>query len=200
MIPEAEAQQGETPPQMRLRPVGVVRNRIAEPSLVAESGDLEWRTTVERAREEQGRTSELVIDSDLDGILEGIEGFSHLLVLYWAHRIPPEGRSIIKAHPMGRKDLPLVGIYATCSPARPNPICATVVRLLGRQDNVLKVEGLDAVSGSPLIDVKPYVPSYYFIADSRRADWMMQIEREFAEGFPGGEPDHAAGDNREGAQ
>jgi len=167
---------------MQLRSAGVVRSPLKEPSLVADSGDLEWRAGVTRATESRKVISELAIDSDLAGILDGIEGFSHLLVLYWAHLVPPEGRSIIKAHPMGRKDLPLVGIFATCSPARPNTICAIVVKLLERKENVLKVEGLDALDGSPLIDIKPYIPSYYHADNIKMADWMLQIEREFAEG------------------
>jgi len=169
-------------PEMLLKSVGVVKNEVKQPSLVAESGDLEWRPK-EGQREWRTRVSELVIDSSLAGILDGIEDFSHLLVLYWAHRVLPEGSSIIKAHPMGRKDLPLVGIFSTCSPARPNTICAMVVRLLERKENVLKVEGLDALDGSPIVDIKPYHSSYYARDDVEEADWMLQIEREFAEGL-----------------
>jgi len=168
---------------MRLRPVGVVRSPLKEPSLVAESGDLEWRPRKAGIGDSREVISELVIDSSLAGILDGIEDFSHLLVLYWAHRVPSKGRSLIKVHPMGRKDLPLVGIFSTCSPARPNTICATVVRLIKCQENALTVEGLDALDGSPLIDIKPYIPSYYHADNVKRADWMLQIEREFAEGL-----------------
>jgi tRNA-Thr(GGU) m(6)t(6)A37 methyltransferase TsaA len=174
---------GEPGSEMQFRAVGVVSSPLKEPSLVASSGDLQWRPGVTGAGESQGVTSELVIDSGLAGILDGIEGFSHLLVLYWAHRVPPEGRSLIRAHPMGRKDLPLVGIFATCSPARPNTICATVVRLVERQENALMVEGLDALDGSPIVDIKPYNPSYYPAGDVRVADWMERIFREFAEGL-----------------
>jgi len=84
---------------------------------------------------------------------------------------------------MGRKELPLVGIFATCSPARPNTICAIVVRLLEHKENVLKVEGLDALDGSPIVDIKPYIPSYYRADNIKMADWMLQIEREFAKGL-----------------
>ncbi len=166
---------------MRLRPVGVVRSPLKQPSLVANSGDLELQSKVARARRNQQVISELVINNNLAGILDGIEDFSHLLVLYWAHRVPPEGRSLIKAHPMGRKDLPLVGIFSTCSPARPNTICATVVRLMKRQENTLTVEGLDALDGSPIVDIKPYNPSYYATGDVKIADWMERIHREFSE-------------------
>lgn len=177
-----DAKRSETS-RMWLRPVGLVRSTIKEPSLAVESGDLQWRAKVEDAKRERSGMSELVIDSDLVGILDGIESFSHLLVLYWTHRVRPEGRSVIKAHPMGRKDFPLVGIFATCSPARPNPVCVTTVRLLERKENVLIVEGLDAVDGTPLVDIKPYVPSYYAATDVKMADWMVQITSEFAEGL-----------------
>ena len=184
-------------PQMLLRPVGVVRNELKEPSLTAHGGDLQWQADTVQARSEFGSLShikpqphfgaafrrvisELVIDDDLEGILDGIEDFSHIMVLYWAHRITPEGRPILKAHPMGRKDFPLVGIFSTCSPARPNPVCLAAVRLLERKGNVLKVEGLDAVDGTPLVDIKPYAPSYYAAADVKLADWMARIVSEFA--------------------
>ncbi len=180
--PSGNGTKGQDFPQMELRPLGVVRNRIKEPSLVAEAGDLEWRGKIAKARQERNAISELVIDNDLAAILDGIEDFSHLLVLYWAHRIPPEGRSLIKAHPIGRKDFPLVGIFATRSPARPNPICMTIVSLLERKGNVLKVKGLDAVDGSPILDIKPYNPNYDAADEVRLADWMTQIHRELAEG------------------
>lgn len=168
--------------QMNLRAVGVVRSPLKEPSLVAHSGDLEWRPGIGRPSASQAVVCELVIDSEFAGIADGLEDFSHLLVLYWAHRVGQDGRSMTKAHPMGRKDLPLVGIFATCSPARPNPVCAMVVRLLERKGNVLEVEGLDAIDGSPLVDIKPYNPGYYAAADVKVADWMAQIYREMAEG------------------
>jgi tRNA-Thr(GGU) m(6)t(6)A37 methyltransferase TsaA len=176
---------------IQLRQVGVVRSPLKEPSLVANSGDLKWQPRVTRATESRGIISKLVIDSDLAGITDGLEDFSHLLVLYWAHLVPPEGRSIIRAHPMGRKELPLVGIFATCSPARPNNICATVVRLLKCRGNTLTVEGLDALDGSPIVDIKPYNPSYYPAEDVKVADWMEQIHREFTGSLIAG------GDSRE---
>jgi len=178
---------------MVLRPVGLVKSPLTEPSLVAESGDLSWKMRADRATEERAVVSEILIDAAFTGILDGIEDFSHCLVLYWAHRVSEEGRSIVKAHPMGRKDLPLVGIFATCSPARPNPLCAIVVRLLERSGNLLKVEGLDAVDGSPVLDIKPYNPSYYPVGEVRISPWLEQIHRDLAAGSisdPTGDEDH----------
>ena len=156
MESSASTQEGPAFPEMRLRPVGVVRNKAEEPSLVVGPTGLEQRKNAQTRRQERMTISELVIDDRVAGALDGIEDFSHLLVLYWAHRIPPQGRSLTKVHPRGRDSLPLVGVFCTCSPARPNPICLTPVRLLKRTANVLEVEGLDALDGSPLIDIKPH--------------------------------------------
>lgn len=167
-------QQDKDLTEMIIRPIGIVRNEVKKPVLVAEADDLEWRHQGKRD-EYKKRISELVIDKNLAVNLDGIEGFSHLLVLYWAHLTRPEGRRLTKVHPMGRKDLPLTGIFATCSPARPNPICVTAVRLLERVGNVLKVEGLDAVDGSPVVDIKPYNPGFCAAQDVKVADWMEKI-------------------------
>ena len=58
-----------------------------------------------------------------------------------------------------------------------------MVRLLERKGNVLKVEGLDALDGSPILDIKPYIPNYYHADNVKMADWMLKIEREFTEGL-----------------
>ena len=168
-------------PVMLLRPVGVVRSPVKNPSLVAESGDLERQAEAVNARDERSTISKIVIDRSLGGIVDGIEDFSHLLVLYWAHFVPNQRGSLIKVHPMGRKDFPLVGIFATRSPARPNPICVTAVRLLKHRGNTLTVEGLDAVDGSPLIDIKPYNPHYDTVGGVKLADWMVRGQQELAE-------------------
>jgi tRNA-Thr(GGU) m(6)t(6)A37 methyltransferase TsaA len=185
--------EGHEGSDMVVRPVGVVKSPLKEPSLAAEHGDLSWKIRADRAAEERAVVSEIVIDAAFRGILDGINAFSHCLVLYWAHWVSEGGRSMVKAHPMGRKDLPLVGIFATCSPARPNPICATVVKLLERNGNLLKVQGLDAVDGSPIIDIKPYNPSYYPVGEVRIASWLEQIHRDLAAGsqsVPTGDEGH----------
>lgn len=159
---------------MTLRPVGVVRSEIKEPSLVARSGDLTWGEE-ERPPSPPEGISEILIDKDYADILDGIEEFSHILVLYWAHRVDAEGRTLTRVHPMGRKDLPLVGVFSTCSPARPNPILVIAVRLLERNGTILRVSGLDAVDGSPVIDIKPYLPHYYSVTDVRLSGWMNRL-------------------------
>lgn len=184
---EGGSPQGVMAGEMILRPVGVVRSALKEPSLRVGSGDLEPARTEGAGREEKARKvheliSEIVIDPRLEGILDGIEEFSHILVLYWPHKLPEEKRNVIKVHPMGRRDLPLVGVFATCSPARPNPVLVTAVRLLERRGNVLKVQGLEAIDGSPIIDLKPYNPHYHLAKDVRLSGWMARALREMEGG------------------
>lgn len=83
-----------------------------------------------------------------------------------------------RGHPMGGSEYPLVSIYATRSPARPNPVFMTVVRLCERDGHILKVAGIDAVDGSPGIDIKPYVVESYPRDDIRIPGWMQQIQRD----------------------
>jgi len=102
--------------------------------------------------------SEIVLRSDQEEATEGLEQFSHIAVVFWMHRVPQEGRAPSKVHPRGRQDLPPVGLFATRAPSRPNPIGINVVALMERRQNVLKVKGLDAVNGTPIVDIKPYFP------------------------------------------
>ena len=159
-------------PLIQLKPVGTVRNEIK-----SRYRSLPWRETVDRMKKQREAVSEIIIDTGLENALDGIEEFSHIVVLYWPHRLPPESRSLIKVHPLGSPDFPETGVFATQSPARPNPILTSTVRLLGRRGNVLRVAGLDALDGSPVLDIKPYVPDYF--KDIRLPDWIRRIGRQF---------------------
>jgi len=76
---------------------------------------------------------------------------------------------------MKREDLPLVGVFSTRSPARPNPVLATVARLVQRRGNVLRVRGLDAVDGSPVVDIKPLTSGSVDVGEIREAEWVKQL-------------------------
>jgi len=168
--------------ELNLKPVGVVHSHIKEPSLVARTGDLNWEDEAPPGSHAHDRISEIVIHPEYADLLDGIKDFSHILVLYWAHKVDAGGRSLTRVHPMGRKDLPLVGVFATCSPARPNPILAIAVKLLQRNGPTLRVEGLDAVDGSPVIDIKPYLPPYYSVPDAKLSAWMKRLLDELGQG------------------
>jgi len=144
-------------PAMTLKAIGIVRSDIKQPIRHG------WNEVV----------SEIVIDSALTEALEGLEEFSHLIVLYWMHQLPPRTLSL-KVHPMGKPELPLVGRFASRSPSRPNPVGQSTVRLLERRGNILKVRGLDAIDGTPVIDIKPYLPGYDSASDAKAPPWTNE--------------------------
>ena len=126
---------------------------------------------------DKSRTSEIVIHPELHEALEGISGFSHLFVLFWMSGITAEQRKTTKVHPRGRRDLPLLGVLATRTNHRRNPIGLTLVELLNVAGNVLTVRGLDAFDGTPVLDIKPF--DYWdAVEDARVPDWWLQLERE----------------------
>ena len=167
---------------MQLTPVGVVRSEIETPMLSAGDTGLALEMRMEKAkayhRQIEEGICELVIDPQWEELLDGIDAFSHVLVLYWPHLLDPARRKLRKVHPMGRKDMPIQGIFATCSPARPNPVLVSAVPLMARKGNILEVKGLEAVDGSPIIDVKPYSKSYLQVDGLRMPAWMEQLYRE----------------------
>ena len=142
--------------EINLTPIGFVRNNIKEPGIE------DWRTV----------TSEIIIEEDLKEALSRIDEFSHIIVIYWMHKLSPSQRSIIKVHPKANQNLPLVGVFASRSPARPNPIGVTTVKLLEHRDNVLKVTGLDAIDGTPVLDIKPYIPGDDSSTEAKTPGWL----------------------------
>jgi tRNA-Thr(GGU) m(6)t(6)A37 methyltransferase TsaA len=100
--------------------------------------------------------------------LADLEGFTHLILLYHFHRVQ---RVQLTITPF-LDDRPH-GVFATRAPTRPNPIGLSVVRLLRRDDNILYIANLDVVDGTPLLDVKPYVPQFDAAPDAR-AGWLAQ--------------------------
>jgi len=109
-------------------------------------------------RKTDGRTW-IEIDGCYKDALLGLEGFSHIHVMYWFHENDtPELRSTLQVHPRKDPNNPLTGVFATHSPLRPNLIALTLCRILSIQETTIEVEGLDARDGSPLIDIKCYIP------------------------------------------
>ena len=146
-------------PDMTLKAIGIVRNKVGQKP----KPGYDW----------WGIVSEIVVDSNLTEALDGLDEFSHIIVLYWMHRVTT-GQVRTKIHPMGRGELPLVGLFATRSPNRPNPVGKATVRLLQRQGNILKIEGLDAIDGTPIIDIKPYIPGYDSATNAKVPSWITK--------------------------
>nr|HDO81484.1 tRNA (N6-threonylcarbamoyladenosine(37)-N6)-methyltransferase TrmO [Candidatus Bathyarchaeota archaeon] len=118
--------------------------------------------------------AEVVINNELQEALDGIEGFSHVFVIYYMHKVADK-KVPMKVHPRGNSRLPLVGVLSTRSPLRPNCIGLTVVELLERKRNVLKVRGLDALDGSPILDVKPYIPELDSVPKAKIPEYIKKL-------------------------
>lgn len=170
---------GEMPSSMILNVVGIICNNIKEPFLKSGKSDIEMQDSPDEIYKHISETkkavSEIIIGKPYFNLLDGIEDYSHIVILYWGDRVPESSRMLSRVHPMGRKENPLKGIFSTCSPARPNPILMTVVKLLKREENVLHVSGLDAIDRTPVIDIKPYVTDFYPRRDTRIPGWMQKI-------------------------
>ena len=123
--------------------------------------------------------SEIILHKDLMEALQGIENFSHLVIIFFMHRISNTKRRTLKVHPRGRKDMPLLGVYATRTPYRPNPIGVTVVKLVNVHQNILTVQGLDASNGTPIVDIKPLDP-WDIPTEIRTPGWWKKLEKEKA--------------------
>jgi tRNA-Thr(GGU) m(6)t(6)A37 methyltransferase TsaA len=143
-------------PEISLKAIGTVRSEIKEP-MRHKSTDI---------------VSEIEIDSNLTEALDNLDEFSHIIVLYWMHKSPH--RSPKKVHPRGNPSIEPMGVFATRSPDRPNPIGKTTARLLERKDNVLRLQGLDAIDGTPVLDIKPYIPGYDAVENARAPSWMIK--------------------------
>ena len=126
---------------------------------------------------DKSRTSQIVLRDNLVEALDGITGFSHLFVLFWLSQIPDEQRMIMKVHPRGRIDMPLLGVFATRTNLRPNPIGLTLVELLKVEGNTLTVRGLDAFDGTPILDIKPF-DSWDTAKNARVPDWWIKLNEE----------------------
>ena len=98
--------------------------------------------------------------------LQDLEGFSHVILLYHFHRVTQARLTVVPF----LDDRPR-GVFATRAPSRPNPIGLSIVRLLGIEGNVLRVENMDIVDGTPLLDIKPYVPQFDH-TEAERIGWL----------------------------
>jgi tRNA-Thr(GGU) m(6)t(6)A37 methyltransferase TsaA len=130
---------GDAPMKLELEPIGIVHSPYKNRYEVPPQGGEE--------------VSEIVVFDEYEGGLKDIEGFSHLHILYYLHK--SRGYSLSVKTPW---DSEPHGLFATRSPHRPNPIGYSVVELIKREGKTLRVKGLDAIDGTLILDVKPYIP------------------------------------------
>ena len=122
--------------------------------------------------------SEITLKPEYAPGLLGLDGFSHLLVLTILHEAEYIPEKHLRRHPQEREDMPLLGIFAQRARHRPNRIGVTAVELIEVTDNSVKVRALDAIDGTPVIDIKPYVP-VYDRRDATIPEWMEQMMKGY---------------------
>ncbi|HEY0320505.1 MAG TPA: tRNA (N6-threonylcarbamoyladenosine(37)-N6)-methyltransferase TrmO [Pyrinomonadaceae bacterium] len=111
--------------------------------------------------------------------LRGIEAFSHLVIIFFMHQSSFDPATDLVRRPRGRLDMPLVGIFAQRAKHRPAPIGITTVELIGIKGNVLRVKGLDAIDGTPVLDIKPYFKAFDHIEDAVMPAWTVELMRGY---------------------
>lgn len=137
----------------------------------AERGVIRFIGEVESA----GETSTILVYPDFCPGLLGVEDYSHLIVLYWMHLRDDEGhRRTLRVTPPRHEGAPLTGVFACRSPSRPNPIGLVVVELEGVDGCRVRVNNLDALEGSPIVDLKPYQPRADSVTEARTPDWSKR--------------------------
>jgi tRNA-Thr(GGU) m(6)t(6)A37 methyltransferase TsaA len=113
---------------------------------------------VGKVKRRHGTTKLQIFDRYRDA-LKGLDGFSHVLVLYWFDRNDtPKKRNILQVHPRGNRNNPLTGVFACRAPVRPNLIALSLCKVLSIQNEIITVDKIDAFDGSPILDIKPYIP------------------------------------------
>jgi len=122
--------------------------------------------------EDAGELSKVKIFPGFCAGLQRLNDFSHLIILYWFHlRDDEKERSILKVVPRRHPGAPQVGVFASRSPSRPNPIGLCVTELVKIEECTLTIKGLDALQNSPIIDIKPYIPGADSIPKARVPEW-----------------------------
>ena len=153
--------------EIALTPIGIVRSPIHEPL------DDVWGGVAARIRLDAARFSE--------ECLAGLEEFSHVEIVFVFDRVPESDIQFGARHPRDRLDWPKVGIFAQRGKNRPNRIGVTVCRLLAVRRLEIEVEGLDAIDGTPVLDIKPYLRQFGPRGEVHQPAWATELMARYWE-------------------
>ena len=146
-----------------LRPIGTVR------SPATEKVDEDW-----------GRVeAKIELAPEYRAGLRGLADFSHVLVIAWLHGASFEPARHLVRRPRGQADMPELGIFAQRAKDRPNPLGVTVVELVAVEPDGIRVRGLDAIDGTPIVDLKPYFPEFDSARVARVPEWVGRLMRGY---------------------
>jgi tRNA-Thr(GGU) m(6)t(6)A37 methyltransferase TsaA len=144
---------------INLKPIGYVV------SPVEETVDEKWG----------GVVSKVLLLPEYAAGLDGLDGFSHAMVVTYLNKAKYESARHLKRRPRGLESMPLVGIFSQRAKDRPNPIGITAVRIIRAGTDHLEVQGLDAINGTPVLDIKPYYPWFDRIENPRTPEWVAEL-------------------------
>lgn len=153
-----------SPPTFTMTPIGVVRGGRADPI------DDHWGDVV----------AEVVLDARFSAeVLHGLAEFSHLDVVYVFDRVDEAKITVDARHPRGRSDWPRVGIFAQRAKGRPNRIGVTTCEIVAVDGRVVTVRGLDAIDGTPVLDLKPYMTEFAPRSPVRQPEWSSELMKDY---------------------
>ncbi|HTA41290.1 MAG TPA: SAM-dependent methyltransferase [Bryobacteraceae bacterium] len=150
---------------IEFRPVGIVRSPVVEPA------DNIWGSVKCRIELDPSRFTP-------DSLL-GLADFSHVEIIFFFHRVPESEIETRTRHPRNRLDFPRVGIFAQRGRNRPNRLGVTICRLESVKDMAVEVVGLDAIDGTPVLDIKPYVQEFAARGEVRQPKWVDELMRGY---------------------
>jgi tRNA (Thr-GGU) A37 N-methylase len=152
-------------PTIALTPIGTVKSARSEP---IDDGWDSVETSIELDR------AQFTADATA-----GLADFSHIEVVYHFDRVGEEEINTGARHPRGRTDWPLVGILAQRGKGRPNRLGVTVCQLLSVDGLTVRVQGLDAIDATPVIDIKPVMTSFLPRGEIREPEWARELMKEY---------------------
>jgi tRNA-Thr(GGU) m(6)t(6)A37 methyltransferase TsaA len=126
----------------------------------------------------------LVIRDEFWDATAHLDMFSHIIVLWWIDRMDkPDIRRTLLANPPRNKGPSASGVFACRSPARPNPIGHSIVKVLGldKENSCIRVDHMDADNGTPILDIKPYLPSSDRVDNAKVAPWFENLDKRYYE-------------------
>ena len=137
--------------------------------------DLKWvgKDINEKGIDAKSKKVLIEIDPKYEDALLGLNQHSHIIVFSWFHESDsPQKRKILQVHPRGNKANPLTGVFGTRSPVRPNPLSIFTCRILSIEGRVIHIDKIDALDGTPVVDIKPYVMRLDSATEVRAPSWM----------------------------
>lgn len=122
-----------------------------------------------------------LVENIIPESLQGIEAFSHLEIIFYMNQVADEKATAKVRNPRNNPDLPLVGTFAQRNKSRPNKLGLTTVEFVKREGNTLTVRKLDAINGTPILDIKPVMQEFEPQTPIRQPNWTKEIMKNYWE-------------------